>query len=131
MTIILILGFACMVWIYYRADQAERIRNGNTLHYIVKEAGEKSYHNKTYIDERGYRRYKDSKRLVHRVVAEKKLGRRLYAQEVVHHIDRNKLNNHPENLYVFANQEAHDRVHKIDAERFGYDASYRGFRYNT
>lgn len=46
----------------------------------------------TYIDERGYIRFSDSGRLVHRWVAEKTLGRKLNPEEVVHHVDRNKLN---------------------------------------
>lgn len=82
---------------------------------------------KTYIDERGYARFKDTDMLVHRYVAEKKENRKLRNGEVVHHIDRNKLNNHPDNLYVFRNQAEHDRIHKIDARRHGKTASYQGF----
>lgn len=82
---------------------------------------------KTYIDNRGYRRYTDTDKLVHRNVAEKKLGRALKKGEVVHHKDRNKLNNAPDNLWVFKNQEEHDRIHKWDAIRFGKKASYLGF----
>jgi hypothetical protein len=65
----------------------------------------------TYIDERGYLRFSDSGKLVHRWVAEKMLGRYLYPEEVVHHIDRNKLNNAPENLTVFPNQDEHEAEH--------------------
>lgn len=83
--------------------------------------------NKTYIDENGYRRYKDSDKLVHRHQAENKLGRRLKRGEVVHHKDRNKLNNEPSNLWVFKNQKEHDRIHKLDARRHGKKASYHGF----
>ena len=36
----------------------------------------------------------------HRVLAERKLGRRLLPGEVVHHRDHNKRNNHPDNLEV-------------------------------
>ncbi|QNJ97015.1 HNH endonuclease [Constantimarinum furrinae] len=82
---------------------------------------------KTYIDERGYRRYSGSEKLVHRHQAEKMLGRKLRKSEVVHHKDRNKLNNNPNNLWVFPNQAAHDRVHKIDARRHGKKISYKGF----
>lgn len=83
--------------------------------------------NKTYIDKRGYRRYSDSNKLVHRQVAEKKLGRALRKGEVVHHKDRNKLNNSPNNLWVFKNQKEHDRIHKLDARNHGKKASYKGF----
>lgn len=47
----------------------------------------------------------------HRVVVEKKLGRKLLRGEVVHHIDGDKRNNAPENLVVFASQSAHVRYH--------------------
>lgn len=82
----------------------------------------------TYTDDSGYRRFKDSNKLVHRYVAEKKLGRKLKPGEVVHHKDRNKQNNSPHNLWVFKNQQEHDRVHKEDAKKYGKKASYKGFR---
>lgn len=47
----------------------------------------------------------------HRVVAEKMLGRSLKENEVVHHIDKNKKNNHPSNLMVFRSQSEHIRWH--------------------
>lgn len=50
-------------------------------------------------------------RHTHRVVAEQKLGRPLELGEVVHHIDGNRRNNHPDNLMVFVNQEEHARWH--------------------
>jgi len=68
--------------------------------------------NKTYIDENGYRRFSDSNKSVHRWIAEKELGRKLYPEEVVHHKNRNKLDNSPDNLQVFASQDEHDKVHK-------------------
>ena len=80
--------------------------------------------NKYYIDNNGYRRFIDSDIPVHRWVAEKKLGRRLRDEEVVHHKDRDKLNNHPSNLWVFKNQYDHDRIHQIDAENYGAAYSY-------
>ena len=82
----------------------------------------------TYIDNKGYKRFKDSGRLVHRWAAEKKLGRKLKDGEVVHHKDRVKANNAPRNLWVFKNQDEHDRVHKLDAKRHGKSASYKGFK---
>ncbi|MGI0013224.1 MAG: HNH endonuclease [Nitrososphaera sp.] len=83
---------------------------------------------KTYKDERGYIRFKDSDLFLHRHVAEKKLGRELEPSEVVHHKNRNKTDNSLDNLWVFRNQDAHDSVHKLDAERYGKTASYQGFR---
>lgn len=47
----------------------------------------------------------------HRVVAEKKLGRPLRKGEVVHHKDDNRLNNHPDNIHVFASQSEHAKHH--------------------
>lgn len=47
----------------------------------------------------------------HRYVAEQKLGRHLKKGEVVHHIDRNRLNNDPDNLLVFRSRQDHSRYH--------------------
>lgn len=80
-----------------------------------------------YIDRLGYLRFRDSRKLFHRWVAEKKLGRKLLDTEVVHHIDRNKLNNHPSNLYVCRNQWHHFMIHCKDAGRFGWKTSLEGF----
>jgi len=79
---------------------------------------------KTYIDSNGYRRFSDSDIAVHKWIAERKLGRRLKRGEVVHHIDRDKLNNHPLNLWVFPNQYAHNMIHRKDAKRYGAGYSY-------
>ena len=49
--------------------------------------------------------------LKQRIIAEEKLGRYLQPNEVVHHKDGNRLNNHPDNLMVFCNQESHARFH--------------------
>lgn len=48
----------------------------------------------------------------HIIVAEEKLGRRLNKLEEVHHEDRDRTNNNPENLYVFATKEDHVRYHR-------------------
>lgn len=80
----------------------------------------------TYTDKKGYYRFKDDNTPVHRNVAKKKLGRKLKKGEVVHHKDRNKQNNSPDNLHVFKSQKEHDRAHKFDANRFGEKYSYKG-----
>ncbi len=73
----------------------------------------------TYINENGYRCFKDSNILFHRWMMEKHLGRKLRPGEVVHHTDGNKLNNYAYNLMVFPSQEAHDSYHR-------YNFHYRG-----
>jgi len=46
----------------------------------------------------------------HRLVMEKKLGRPLRADEVVHHIDHDRFNNDPDNLTVMSHAE-HSALH--------------------
>ncbi len=55
----------------------------------------------TFISKNGYRRFSDSGRLVHRWVAEKKIGRKLRDGEEVHHKNRNRGDNRSGNLRVF------------------------------
>jgi len=55
-------------------------------------------------------RYKGKLTRVHRVVMEKYLGRELTKDEVVHHIDHNKQNNHISNLEVMTSKE-HSLLH--------------------
>lgn len=66
----------------------------------------------TRIDKDGYRRFKDSNKLVHRYVIEKSLGRELSKDEVIHHINLKKLDNRPENLMLFPKQKTHERFHE-------------------
>ena len=58
----------------------------------------------------------------HRTVAEQILGRPLRKGEVVHHINRNKKDNRPENLMIFASQAEHARWHKEHDEEEGCGA---------
>ena len=51
---------------------------------------------------------------VHVLVAEEKLGRYLLPDEVVHHIDEDKLNNRPDNIMVFATKADHTSFHNSD-----------------
>ncbi|MDR1868445.1 MAG: HNH endonuclease [Treponema sp.] len=81
----------------------------------------------TYIDKNdGYPKFKDSNKPVHRWVAEKKLNRKLKAGEVVHHKNRNKLDNSPSNLAIFSSQKKHWEVHKQDAKKHGWKYSMIG-----
>lgn len=53
----------------------------------------------------------------HRLVAERKLGRRLRRNEEVHHDDENRSNNHPDNLIVARNHHDHARHHRTTDKR--------------
>ena len=50
-------------------------------------------------------------RYEHQIVAEQLLNRPLLPNEIVHHIDFDKTNNKPANLYVYANDHYHRVVH--------------------
>lgn len=65
---------------------------------------------------KGYLRYSkrqdpNYERLVHVVVMEKHIGRRLFPGEVVHHIDEDKQNNDLSNLQLMTNS-AHVSLHR-------------------
>ena len=62
-----------------------------------------------FITEHGYVRY--GKDYLHRLVASAWLGRDLKDGEVVHHKDGDRINNHPENLEVIANNGIHVAMH--------------------
>jgi len=63
-----------------------------------------------YIDQEGYPRWKDSRRLVHRTVAANMFGGKLPDGMIVHHIDGNKRNFRKNNLGVM-NRSAHAILH--------------------
>ncbi len=77
---------------------------------------------KTFKDRHGYLRFKDTGRLVHRWMASKKLGRykHVFKGMQVHHIDGNKLNNHPSNLIILTKEE-HEKRHGINKNEKNYD----------
>lgn len=51
--------------------------------------------------------------LEHRLVMEKHIGRKLSSKDVVHHINRDKLDNHIENLFL-TNHVEHRKIHKLE-----------------
>lgn len=63
-----------------------------------------------FIGKKGYPRFKDSGKLVHRIVATKKVGGKIFPGKVVHHIDGNKSNFRKNNLWVMS-RSAHSRLH--------------------
>lgn len=54
---------------------------------------------------------------IHILELEKKIGRYLAKDEVCHHIDENKLNNHPDNLQLMTFSE-HSRHHATSREQY-------------
>ncbi len=72
--------------------------------------GKKKKERNIYIDEKGYPRFKDTRELVHRKVAAKKIGGTIYRENVVHHKDGNKRNFRRDNLQVMSRSK-HSKHH--------------------
>ena len=64
----------------------------------------------------------------HILVAEQKIGRLLKPEEVVHHINRNRSDNRPENLIVFATKNDHTAFHHGCEISFDEDGVARATR---
>lgn len=47
----------------------------------------------------------------YRAIAEKKIGRKLKPEEIVHHLDGDSTNDDPDNLFVCKNQSEHGLLH--------------------
>lgn len=60
-----------------------------------------------------------------RLVVEKIIGRYLLPNEVVHHKDRNRCNNLPNNLQLFSSKEEHDKFHNPKG-----GGLFRGYRHS-
>ena len=89
-------------------NNAIEIRPFNYHKYYDKRSGIKE--NIPYrIDAVGY--YRKGKIRQHRSIMEKHLNRQLTSEEIVHHIDRNRLNNSIENLFVFPSNSIHRLYH--------------------
>ncbi len=66
-----------------------------------------------YISSQGYIvlcKNRSNKKLLHRKIMEEHLGRKLSSNEIVHHIDGNKLNNDISNLKIVSRSE-HMKIH--------------------
>jgi hypothetical protein len=83
----------------FYASGAEIKRNNGLFCSIPCRRKYKAEHARAYL--------KKGRKSIHRIVAEQKLGRPLQRGEVVHHIDGNRHNNHPDNLMVLPSQSAH------------------------
>jgi hypothetical protein len=77
-----------------------------SVHTEVRYYGREGHKYRMVRDENGVFRQE------HRIVMEKKVGRRLKPSEVVHHIDEVTLNNEPENLWLFHCDGCHNGFHK-------------------
>ena len=80
-------------------------------------------HNRRCVDSKGWIEQghwfisvDGKKRALHRVIAEKREGRVLGRNEVVHHIDFDPFNNAPENLVILPRRE-HTRLHMRGQKR--------------
>jgi hypothetical protein len=63
-------------------------------------------------NKKGYKFFANSKKPVHRHVAERMLGRKLKPKEVVHHKNEDKEDNRRNNLKIFSSQKEHWEHHK-------------------
>lgn len=66
------------------------------------------------LNPRHHRAKKDGYVAEHIVVMEEKINRPLRKDEVVHHIDENKLNNSINNLFLFSNNKSHTKFHSLN-----------------
>ena len=98
-------------------------------HYqSLRTHGDPEWVDKNYkdINSYGYKRAKHERyKVEHRLIAEKMLGRPLTKEDIVHHVDLDKLNNEEYNLYI-CNKSEHTKLHKqleqcaAELFKFGY-----------
>jgi len=65
----------------------------------------------------GYKRNNITKGLIHREIMEHHLGRKLNKNEIVHHINENRMDNSVSNLIILSRAE-HIKLHKVKRKAF-------------
>lgn len=78
-----------------------------------------------YEDQRGYYRFTDSDKLVHRWVVEKGIGRKIPQGCVIHHVNHDKHDNRFENLQITTWNE-HRNIHKSDKRQARIEETRKG-----
>jgi hypothetical protein len=84
--------------------------------WVVKRIVKNGHYLRAYVPDHPSRN-KHGYVLHHRIVAENKIGRLLKKTEVVHHVDGNGKNNHPDNLVVLINNAEHCKLHGKERKR--------------
>lgn len=94
-------------------------RSWFATHKMANKLGISKQWTYNYICSEGYRvlcHDRDNKIHEHRAVMEQKLGRKLTSQDIVHHIDGNKLNNNSNNL-MLTNRSDHIKEHMTEIQQ--------------
>jgi hypothetical protein len=78
--------------------------------FLIKCLIKSSHLSRTYVNSNGYVVIRKSNKLEHREIAKRTMGRELLANEVVHHINGNKINNNLYNLCLM-DRDQHEFYH--------------------